>query len=90
MKKRFKFKNIIILLIIIYIGYIFINQQVIIHRVKKEIVNSQVELRMLESENNKLKDELELSKTDKFLEKLARERLGLIKKGETPVINNAR
>ena len=32
---------------------------------------------------------MQLSKTDKYIEKLAREKLGLIKEGETPVINNS-
>ncbi|MCS4481924.1 septum formation initiator family protein [Clostridium botulinum] len=38
--------------------------------------------------NQKLQDEVKLSKSKDYIEKLARERLRLIKKGETPVINN--
>lgn len=41
------------------------------------------------SKNQKLKDEVNMSKSDSYIEKLARERLGLIKPGETPVIDSS-
>lgn len=59
------------------------------HRQNEESNNYTVEYNRLKEENKELQDEVELSKTDKYIEKLAREKLGLIKEGETPVIDNS-
>jgi len=88
MKNR-KIKNLLLSLLIVYVSYIFINQQKIMHRQKVEFETYTVELEKVQEENKKLQDEVQLSKTDKYIEKLAREKLGLIKEGETPVINNS-
>jgi len=40
------------------------------------------------AEKKILQCEVVLSKTDKYIEKLAREILGLVKEGETPVMDN--
>lgn len=70
----------------VYIGYILISTQLAMNKIKKELTVSQQELIKLKDKNQKLQDEVNLSKTDAYIEKLARERLGLIKEGETPVI----
>ncbi|GAA0117184.1 MULTISPECIES: FtsB family cell division protein [Clostridium] len=89
MFKNKKCKYIILGCLGIYISYVLIQQQVIMHRQNKELTNYTVEHDRLKKENKKLQDEVELSKTDKYIEKLAREKLGLIKDGETPVIDNS-
>lgn len=38
--------------------------------------------------NQKLQEEVKMSNSNVYIEKLAREKLGLIKQGETPVIDN--
>lgn len=54
---------------------------------KKDIVaERQQVLRQLEQENQKLKDKLAESQTPGFIERVARETLGLVKEGETMVI----
>lgn len=59
------------------------------NRQKNNLDGYTVESKKLKEENIKLQDEIELSKTDKYIEKLAREKLGLIKDGETPVIDES-
>jgi cell division protein FtsL len=86
-KKKFKFIDFVILLIIVYSCYIFVNQQIKISRIKKEITINKNQLEQLKEKNLKLQDEIKMSKSEIYVEKLARERLGLIKPGETPVIN---
>jgi cell division protein FtsB len=88
MKSNKKIKTILIIIILLYVGYTFARQQFIMSNMKKELTVKQNKYSQLQSKNLNLKDELELSKTDAYLEKLARERLGLIKKGEIPVVNN--
>ena len=54
---------------------------------KKDIVTERrQELVQLEAENQKLKDRLAESQTPSFVERVARETLGLVKEGETMVI----
>ena len=88
MKKKFSLKSTIIVFAVIYVCCILINQQVTMVRQKSEIQKYTVELQKKKDEKKVLQDEVELSKTDKYIEKLAREILGLVKEGETPVMDN--
>jgi cell division protein DivIC len=88
MKKRFNIKSVAIILTAGYVCYILIYQQATMSRQKKELEKYNVELQKKKEENKILQDEVELSKTDKYIEKLAREVLGLVKEGETPVLDN--
>lgn len=86
MRKKFSLKNILLLLVSVYVGYILISTQLAMSKIKKELEVSKQELTTVKERNLKLQDEVNLSKTEAYIEKLARERLGLIKDGETPVI----
>ncbi|WP_027632567.1 FtsB family cell division protein [Clostridium hydrogeniformans] len=90
MKKRLTFKNIIIISLVAYSIFSVVSQQLKIKNIKKEIVKQQDQLEVLKEKNQKLQDEVELSKSDLYIEKMARERLGYIKKQETPVIDSAK
>ncbi|MBK5239747.1 septum formation initiator family protein [Clostridium sp.] len=87
MKKKFSIKTIILVFALVYVCYVLIQQQITMVRQKKDIQKYNVELQKKVEENKLLQDEVELSKTDKYLEKLAREILGLVKEGETPVMD---
>jgi len=88
MKKKFNIKSVAIIFAVVYVCYILINQQVTMSRQKKELEKYNVEIQKKKEEKKVLQDEVELSKTDKYIEKLAREVLGLVKEGETPVLDN--
>jgi cell division protein FtsB len=47
------------------------------------------ENQQLSKENQKLQDKVKMSQTDEYSEELIREKLGLVKAGEVPVINNS-
>ncbi|MEY8763184.1 MULTISPECIES: FtsB family cell division protein [Clostridium] len=87
MKIKIKWKNIFLLLLVLYIGYIFVSQQITMQNIKKQISETKSEEQKLKVRNQKLQDEVKMSASDVYIEKLAREKLGLIKEGETPVIN---
>lgn len=72
----------------VYVSYIFVSQQVTMHKIKAETKAKKQELQRASEINQKLQDEVKMSKSDMYIEKLARERLHLIKKDETPVINS--
>ncbi|BAH05187.1 FtsB family cell division protein [Clostridium kluyveri] len=87
MKVRIKWKKIFFLLIILYAVYIFVSQQITMYNIKKQITERKVEEIRMKQKNQKLQDEVKMSTSDAYIEKLAREKLGLINEGETPVID---
>ncbi|WP_102399464.1 FtsB family cell division protein [Haloimpatiens massiliensis] len=89
MKKKISFKKIILAILVVYMIGIFVNQQVTIGRVKEEKNQKKQELSAVKKKNNELQDQVQMSKSDGYIEKIAREKLNFIKKGETPVINNS-
>lgn len=84
---KVKIKYILTIIIIINLTVIFFKQQLTMARINKEIKIAHEELQKTKEKHQKLLNEVKMSNTDKYKEKLARERLGLIKKGEVPVVN---
>lgn len=83
MKRKINFKKIVVLLLLIYVCYFVINQSISMHRISSEIDNQKRVSDELKEEQSDLKDKVEMSKTDKYKEVLAREMLNLVKDGET-------
>lgn len=54
-------------------------------RIQGDIVISQEQLKELKDKNSKLESDLKKVESDEYIEKLARERLGMIKDGEKVV-----
>lgn len=89
MKKNINLKIISVVLIIGIFSVSLIKQVVVLRRIKKEISTQTQELEQLKEKNIKLQAELDRAKgNNEYLEKLARERLGLIKEGEQQIITN--
>jgi cell division protein FtsL len=84
MNKRRKnsFGIFILLAIFIYLSYIFINQQRLLYA--KNIELSKIENKIAEEEklNEELNKEKEMIQSDEYMEKIAREKLGMVKKDE--------
>lgn len=89
MKKNINLKIISFVLIIGIFSVSLIKQVVVLRRIKKEISTQTQELEQLKEKNIKLQAELDRAQgNNEYLEKLARERLGLIKEGEQQIITN--
>lgn len=89
MKKNINLKIISVVLIIGIFSVSLIKQVVVLRRIKKEISTQTQELEQLKEKNIKLQAELDRAQgNNDYLEKLARERLGLIKEGEQQIITN--
>lgn len=89
MKKNINLKIISVVLIIGIFSVSLIKQVVVLRRIKKEISTQTQELEQLKEKNIKLQAELDrVQGNNEYLEKLARERLGLIKEGEQQIITN--
>lgn len=88
--KKIKVRNILLLAVISYVVFIFVSQTLTMNKIKQDISEKQIELQKVKDQSQKLQDEIKLSKSDEYIEKLAREKLHLIKEGETPVINTTK
>lgn len=87
MKKNINLKVIIVVLIVGVFSICLIKQLTVLRRIKNDIAIQTQELQELKEKNIKLQAELERAQSNnEYLEKLARERLGLIKEGEQQVI----
>ena len=89
MKKNINLKVIIVVLIVGVFSICLIKQLTVLRRIKNDIAIQTQELQELKEKNIKLQAELERAQSNnEYLEKLARERLGLIKEGEQQVISD--
>ena len=82
-KKQLTLKRLIIVFIFVIFVANYIKQEITIRRIRENIANSQKELQELKNKNSELEINLKnASESNDYLEKLARERLGMIKDGE--------
>jgi len=72
----------IILLLILYIVFLFSDKYAQRLQLKEDIKILESEIEELKLKNNNLSEEVESLKSDKSVEKIAREELGLTKPGE--------
>jgi cell division protein DivIC len=87
MRKKLILKRAVIAGFIVFFVFSYIRQRITMNRIQKEIDNKQSQLEQIEQKNQRLQDEVEKINSDSsdYLEKLARERLGMIKPGEKVV-----
>ncbi len=85
-KKQLTLKRLIIVFIFVIFVANYIKQEITIRRIQTDIINSQEELQELKNKNSELESNLKkANESNEYLEKLARERLGMIKDGEKVV-----
>ena len=90
MKKKLMIKKLIIFAFVIFFVGSYINQLITMRKIENEIVLKQSQLEEIQEKNERLQEEVEKinSNSADYLEKLARERLGMIKPGEK-VVNSS-
>lgn len=81
-----KLPTLVALLILVYLAVSFGGQFSRLSSLQRDVNNIQQQVRELESKNSALRQELQLVKSDAYIEKTAREKLGLVKPGETRVV----
>lgn len=91
MGKKLILKRLLIIGCIIFFAFSYIRQSITMGRIQKEIDNKQLQLNEVKQKNERLQEEVEKINSDstEYLEKLARERLGMIKPGEKVVNSEA-
>lgn len=69
-------------IIAIFFGTIFVRQQIMISRLRNEYLAHQEQLGKIKIQGAQLNEQLKQSKKSDYIEKLARQKLGLVKPGE--------
>ena len=89
MNNKLTFKKLIIIILAAIFIFSYIRKGITMNRIEKEIADKQIQLDDAKQKNERLQDEVEKINSDSsdYLERLARERLGMIKPGEK-VVNN--
>ena len=83
MKKRLTINKVIIVVIFAVFIFSLVRQWIALKRIKENLSVERQNLNQLKEENEKLQAEVESAQSNhEYIEKLARERLGLIKDGE--------
>lgn len=86
-RKRIRLTHIVLLLITVYGLITMFNQRKLTKDLQGKKENLQEEISVLEKDINMLDDELEISDSLEFIEKVAREELGMVKPREIIYIN---
>lgn len=81
-KKKSNWGLLVLALFLAYFGYTAFGQQKILDRKQSELKKIQNRIDEETLKNEKLKKDMEKTDTDEFVEKTAREKLGMVKKGE--------
>ncbi|MPQ42164.1 cell division protein FtsL [Clostridium tarantellae] len=88
MRKKFNIKNIVMITLIAIFCISIVRQELTMKRINSDIQGKQKQLQDLKNKNERLQEEVNQSTTDEYIERLARERLGMIKPGEKVIVNS--
>ena len=85
-KRHLNWFLITLAVIIVFSGWTLINQQSTLSALKEDTATAQARLKAAQEENQLLKAESEQLSDEAYVEKLAREDLGMTRQGELPYI----
>lgn len=77
------------LLFVGYIAAILLNQQMQLGYIKSQKQQISQQIEALKEENKLLEQQIKLANTDQYIEKAAREQLGMVKDGEVRYVDEA-
>ena len=81
-KKKLKLGRILIILFMLYIGFTLLNQSKLMNELKGKKEKIELEIETLQVEIDSLNEEIENSDSLQFVEKIARDELGMVKPRE--------
>lgn len=83
---RIRWFRVLVLLTAVYFVYLAVGQQFELYTIQRETASLQERIAELEQANKALLDEKSRLSSPAYVEKIAREQLGLVKPGEVPYI----
>lgn len=84
-----RFWSLLVAVFALYMSISYVTGFLQIWRVQKEIARVRAQIEAIEAHNQALREELAYLESDEYIEKVAREELGLVMPGETAVILSA-
>lgn len=81
-RKKSKLGLVVLMVIFIYFAYTAVGQQKILYMKDAELKKVQSKIDEETEENQKLKEQQKALDSDEYVEKIAREKLGMVKTGE--------
>ncbi len=84
---RVRFGRLLVVAFLLYGVSVFAGQEVRVHRLKVQEAGVQAQIRQLQQANQALREQIKQANSDEYIEKIAREQLGLVKEGEIPYFN---
>jgi cell division protein FtsB len=88
-KRKLKFKNLFIVIFIVYAVVTVINQQFAISELKETEQAAVSKIEAVKKDNDKLVEMINNATSVEYVEKMAREQLGLVKAGEKVYIDQS-
>lgn len=86
---RSRLPAVVLSLLLIYLVISFCSQFSKLSIMQRDVRNIQQQVQEMQQKNAALRDELRLAQSDAYIEKTAREKIGLVKPGETRVVTVA-
>ncbi|SNX54036.1 septum formation initiator family protein [Thermoanaerobacterium sp. RBIITD] len=87
---KIRIKTILIGIFIIYVAFTFVKQQITLNMLDEKYNEIKSKEIAVQIENKELNNQIKYIETDKFIENEARQKLGLIKKGEIMYIDTSK
>lgn len=89
-QKKSKLSKVLWAVAILYVGYVFVQQQIWLHdlRVEEKEVNAEIE--QAQEENKELTHVMDIMDTNEYIEKVARQKLGFVKPDEQVFVDTSR
>ena len=85
-RKRIRIGFVLLVIFVLYTLTILGSQQLRLYRFERDIDRVAGHIKEAETHQEALRQQIDLMNTDEYIEKMAREKLGLIKPGEIPYI----
>lgn len=85
-----KFSKVLWAAMFLYVGYIFIQQQIRLHDLRMEGKEVTAEIEQKQQENEELTHIMDIMETDEYIEKVARQKLGFVKPDEQVFIDTSK
>ncbi|NLU10816.1 MAG: septum formation initiator family protein [Tepidanaerobacter acetatoxydans] len=81
-KKKFKIRHLLFLLFLIYVTSTLVMQQCKIAKLAQQETQLKARMKEVTEQRKELEEEISLLHTDEYIERVARDELGLVKPGE--------
>lgn len=86
---RSRLPAVVLSLLLVYLVVSFCTQFSKLSTMQRDVRNIQQQVQEMQQKNAALREELRLAQSDAYIEKTAREKIGLVKPGETRVVTVA-